>query len=630
MEAEKNGIISACKALHGHIVRHGKNFWDHMKKHHTKYLIGFGGGLLVFKGLAVLVAGRGIFDQIQGTKADFEDITPDPIVFDAVSQAELSTEYSSNTVSILGIDTGIIVSAENGLISINGGEFTGIALPAFANDTLQVKLTSSSQYTSSTLATVTVGDTPYMFSITTKDAPIQEQQQQQGSCQTILTNPIPGTTVRGVVPISFTLSGCTISSGTNYLVKINNILVGTASVAQDSTEYTTSLNANTTFITTGYLTDNKIIITKADNSFIYTGDAFVIDNQWPNITGITLVVNGANAGYVNVSGSVVLSFTADKNLTGNIVTILGWNATLTSQSGNIYTYTRQLTTDNTEWNITYNIVYKDTTGNTGYTEWFQSVIFDKTSANITGFIFTGNSTGITFGFQTNEPTKYNFTYGVSWSSNLTMLQQTLYATGNVGTLGLLNKTSTYNFTLAVYDVANNVHQVTGYFYFDTAGNVRYMHSLILASSWVTVSAWFTPNSTTWIVSTGTNSGNTAGWTLSQRLKNEILKYTTCKSDISFTPMTLDIEGIKVTINMPKFTKSSEQKIVSAFTVVLTQRLQEQNLSQEQLNEIVKKFDNFLVVLKLIRDDDNDCKQTLTTYHIEQFKKKLAEYNLIIE
>ena len=150
-----------------------------MKKHHTKYLIGFGGGLLMFKVIASMTLGVGIFESLQQTKADFEDVTPDAIVFDAVAQAELSTEYSSNTVSILGIDTGATVSSENGLISINGGAFTGVAGTVFANDTLQVKLSSSNQYTSSTLATVTVGDTPFMFSVTTKDAPVQVQEQQQ-------------------------------------------------------------------------------------------------------------------------------------------------------------------------------------------------------------------------------------------------------------------------------------------------------------------------------------------------------------------------------------------------------------------------------------------------------------------
>jgi len=54
------------------------------------------------------------------------------------------------------------------------------------------------------------------------------------------------------------------------------------------------------------------------------------------------------------------------------------------------------------------------------------------------------------------------------------------------------------------------------------------------------------------------------------------------------------------------------------------------LSEEEINDLTKEFNNFLVILKLVRDDDNECEQNLSNYYMSKFRKSLIEYNLATE
>lgn len=80
--------------------------------------------------------------------------------------------------------------------------------------------------------------------------------------------------------------------------------------------------------------------------------------------------------------------------------------------------------------------------------------------------------------------------------------------------------------------------------------------------------------------------------------------------------------------MPKFKKSQIKTLVNAFTLYVLDRIKNNaSMTSDEISEVTKKFNSFLVVLKLIRDDDNTCKQNLSNYHISQFKSVLREYNL---
>jgi len=82
--------------------------------------------------------------------------------------------------------------------------------------------------------------------------------------------------------------------------------------------------------------------------------------------------------------------------------------------------------------------------------------------------------------------------------------------------------------------------------------------------------------------------------------------------------------------MPNFSKSDIRKIVNAFTIVVMDKLERSDLTKDDLDSIANSFDDFLIVLKLVRDDDNQCKQNLSNYHIRAFQKTLNEYKISLE
>jgi hypothetical protein len=112
------------------------------------------------------------------------------------------------------------------------------------------------------------------------------------------------------------------------------------------------------------------------------------------------------------------------------------------------------------------------------------------------------------------------------------------------------------------------------------------------------------------------------------LKAEIEKFTTCKNALSYIPVELTIRNTKFIIQMPTFKKSQVKTLVNAFTLFILDKIKHDvTISSDEVTEITKKFDSFLVVLKLLRDDDNVCKQNLSNYHISQFKRALEEYKI---
>jgi len=82
--------------------------------------------------------------------------------------------------------------------------------------------------------------------------------------------------------------------------------------------------------------------------------------------------------------------------------------------------------------------------------------------------------------------------------------------------------------------------------------------------------------------------------------------------------------------MPELEKSYVKKVVSAFSIVLFDRMEEARLTNQEVDEITKEFNNFLVILKLVKDNDNECEQNLSNYYMSKFKKTLKKYEITVE
>lgn len=97
------------------------------------------------------------------------DGEPDFFTFSSIVDAELSTLYESDPVTITGLEECRDGYATNGAeISVNGGAYTTATQSVCNNDVIRVRMVSSSQYATKKTTTVTVGVTSATWSITTK------------------------------------------------------------------------------------------------------------------------------------------------------------------------------------------------------------------------------------------------------------------------------------------------------------------------------------------------------------------------------------------------------------------------------------------------------------------------------
>jgi hypothetical protein len=69
-------------------------------------------------------------------------------------------------------------------------------------------------------------------------------------------------------------------------------------------------------------------------------------------------------------------------------------------------------------------------------------------------------------------------------------------------------------------------------------------------------------------------------------------------------------------------------MTNAFTTILVKRIDGKALRQSELDEIFEDLNNFLIIVKLVKDDENACKQNMSQYYINRFKKTLIKYKLI--
>lgn len=103
---------------------------------------------------------------------DLSDRTPDVFSFTAQTNIARSTVVESNTITLAGVDTGVSISIVGGQYKINTGSFVSTTGTVFSGDIVQLKLTSSSSYSTLSTATVTVGTRTGAWNVTTQAAPV--------------------------------------------------------------------------------------------------------------------------------------------------------------------------------------------------------------------------------------------------------------------------------------------------------------------------------------------------------------------------------------------------------------------------------------------------------------------------
>lgn len=448
--------------------------------------------------------------------------------------------------------------------------------------------------------------------------------------------PVSWSFVRDLFGISWSYSwtDCLISWLSLQLRDHNNQWISLSSFASWTSSYVFDSKRLYSFQNSGFY--NIIGNTGAGNFMLYTGQysgsysrlfswyklrlltpaqtvisetsSFTIDNQSPTITWITLLSSWAATWYVAISWSVVLSFTASEELSWVQVTLWsGKTAASSVISWLNYTYTRNLTSLYTEGNLVASVSFADKAGNTWSSVYTSALVFDITRPIVSWFVFSEYVYWLRLNFTWSEAIRYAFNYQITWWTFITGASAE-YLTAQQVSFSWIQRDQLYIFNLNVFDRAGNSRSVTGNF-------IR--TNLWLITSNVSIVPIAAENVVSWSLAT-----------LAVVLKAEVGKFNVCKNALSYTPVELTIKGNVFTLQMPKFKKSQIKTLVNAFTLYVLDKIKNNSgITSDEITEVTKKFNSFLVVLKLIRDDDNICKQNLSNYHISQFKSVLREYNL---
>lgn len=232
---------------------------------------------------------------------------PDAFSFTPVTNAATSTLYTSNTVTVTGIDPGTIISVSGGEYRINGGAWAsniGIINP---DSTLAVRQTSSASFSTATLVTVIIGNTQQSYSVTTlaQDTAPNAFSFTPTSLTNVAANSVNATnsiTITGInSPAAVSASG----TGTTQQCNINNAGWGncTGTISNNQTiaiRHTASATSNTS--TTSILTVGGVSAT-------FTVTTAVVSCP----TGLILIPGSANysfAGQTPAGGWCVMKYEA--------------------------------------------------------------------------------------------------------------------------------------------------------------------------------------------------------------------------------------------------------------------------------------------------------------------------------
>ncbi len=98
------------------------------------------------------------------------DTTPNAISFSPQTNVPLSSERTSNTVTVSGINVAVPIGITGGSYSLNGGTFIATAGTVRSGDTVTLRQTASSVADTKTTVTIAVGTVSAAFEVTTLNA----------------------------------------------------------------------------------------------------------------------------------------------------------------------------------------------------------------------------------------------------------------------------------------------------------------------------------------------------------------------------------------------------------------------------------------------------------------------------
>jgi hypothetical protein len=117
-----------------------------------------------FTAVNVVLTVGGVSDTFTITTAD---TTPSAFTFVDETNGVLSTVYTSNAITVLGIDGPSAISVSGGEYRKNGGSWVSAPGTVVVNDTVDVRLTTSGSYSTAVNCTLTIGGVSDTYTVTT-------------------------------------------------------------------------------------------------------------------------------------------------------------------------------------------------------------------------------------------------------------------------------------------------------------------------------------------------------------------------------------------------------------------------------------------------------------------------------
>ncbi len=259
------------------------------------------------------------------------DTTPNAFTFVDQTGVSVSTNISSNTVTITGINTATPISISGGEYAIDGGTFTNTASTISVGQTVLLRQTSSASHSTTSDAILTVGDVSDTFSVTTlasdttPDSFSFIDQTNVAFGAVVISNAITVNGINTASPISINNGEYRINGGafTNSAGQVSN---------GDTVEIrlTASATGSTTVeatLTVGGISDIFSVSTVGDNvpdSFAFVDQTDVstdalIESNIVTITGLTVpVAISVTGGEYRLDGA---TYTANSGTVANNQTV---------------------------------------------------------------------------------------------------------------------------------------------------------------------------------------------------------------------------------------------------------------------------------------------------------------------
>jgi hypothetical protein len=246
------------------------------------------------------------------------DTTPEAFTFTDQTDVALNTVITSNTITVSGINSQANISIVGGTYSKNGGAFTSTAGKVSNGDTVTMKVTSSTAYSTAKNAVLTIGGVSDTFTVTTyaKDVepdPIAFVDKTNVTLSSVVTSdPITVTGINAAAPISITGGKYSVNGGAFIATAgtvVNNATVKVRVTASGS--YGTTVNA---VVTIGTDTDTFSATTKTINP---SDLAEAVDNPTDTIAAPLTFATSGTAWFGQDATAINGSDAAQSGVIGN-------------------------------------------------------------------------------------------------------------------------------------------------------------------------------------------------------------------------------------------------------------------------------------------------------------------------